>query len=777
MVLRCRPGLTPAVAAAIYLALTSSLEKASAVIEFHLDARSGVPTYLQLVQQVRQAVRLGVLPPGRPAADREGGRRQPRDQPEHGAEGVPRARPRGARRGAARASGRSSRADAAAAAARRCQALRARSALGRAGARGRARRRGHRGAVRATRVRRRRSRGSHERRRARAPHGLGKRYGSTWALRDCSLEIPAGSVTALVGPNGAGKTTLLQLAVGLAPPSAGDVRVLGLSPRDDAAAVLPRLGFVAQEHPLYRGFTIAETLELGRRLNPGWDDALARRPGSSGSGCRSKQKVGKLSGGQQAQVALTLALAKRPELLLLDEPVASLDPLARREFLRAVMEAVAETGMTVMLSSHIVADLERVCDHLVILRRAAHAARGPIDEIVREPPAADRPARRRRGGRARARRDPREPHRAADDAPRPRERPRVRRALGAPRGRPRGHRPRLPRPGRGGARPRPERRCSVTWLGWRQQRTETLIAGGDARSSLAAAAAPDRAPDGLRVPPRRPRRLPRRLGHGLVRRGDQRLHDRFERLGNLVPWLTLLPGLIGVLFAAPFVARARERHVPARLDAEHHAPALDRGKLGLRSARRLVAAVALTLFLTWWRTPFVHLQGRMDSRDLRLEGTVVTATRSSRSGSRSRSASLWRRAVPALVVAFFAYFAARLFVDMWLRQRLVAPDSATWKMTGPQPANFRNAWVLNAFPSDRLGNPARPFFGCVSATRGNAKLLDPSCLAAHGAGFTHAVYEPASRFWLLQGLETSLFAGVALALIALAAWWTHERVA
>ena len=210
---------------------------------------------------------------------------------------------------------------------------------------------------------------------------LGKRYGSSWALRDCTLEIPTGTVTALVGPNGAGKTTLLQLAVGLSEPTAGEVRVFGLSPRRDAKTVLPRIGFLAQDHPLYKGFTIAETLKLGRKLNPTWAGEVASGR-IEALGLPLGQKVGKLSGGQQAQVALTVALAKRPELLLLDEPVASLDPLARREFLQSVMEVVAETGMTVILSSHIIADLERVCDHLVILSKARVQLAGPIDEIV-----------------------------------------------------------------------------------------------------------------------------------------------------------------------------------------------------------------------------------------------------------------------------------------------------------------------------------------------------------------------------------------------------------
>ena len=210
---------------------------------------------------------------------------------------------------------------------------------------------------------------------------LGKRYGSFWALQDCTVQIPVGSVTALVGPNGAGKTTLLHLAVGLSEPSAGQVRVLGASPQRDAADVLPRVGFVAQEHPLYGGFSVAETLRLGRELNPSWDEGVARGRVEA-LGLPLGKKVGTLSGGQRAQIALTLALAKRPELLLLDEPVASLDPLARREFLQSVMEAVAETGMTVLLSSHLVADLERVCDHLVILANGHTQLVGPIEEIL-----------------------------------------------------------------------------------------------------------------------------------------------------------------------------------------------------------------------------------------------------------------------------------------------------------------------------------------------------------------------------------------------------------
>ena len=211
---------------------------------------------------------------------------------------------------------------------------------------------------------------------------LGRRYGRRWALRDCSFSLPAGRVAALVGPNGAGKTTLLHLGVGLLAPSSGSVRVWDADPWRKPKTVLPRIGFVAQDHPLYGGFSVGDLLTLGRKLNPRWDGELALRR-LRRLGIPLDQRAGKLSGGQQAQVALALALAKRPELMLLDEPLASLDPLARREFLRTLTEAVEEQGLTVLLSSHIVGDLERVCDYLIILSAAQVQIAGDIAGIVR----------------------------------------------------------------------------------------------------------------------------------------------------------------------------------------------------------------------------------------------------------------------------------------------------------------------------------------------------------------------------------------------------------
>jgi ABC-2 type transport system ATP-binding protein len=211
--------------------------------------------------------------------------------------------------------------------------------------------------------------------------GLGKRYGRKWALRDCTLELPAGCVAALVGPNGAGKTTLLHLAVGLAAPSAGSVRVLGASARERPDLVLPRVGFVAQEHPLYRRFRLREMLKACAKLNHDWDQGFALRR-LERLRIPLDQRIETLSGGQQAQVALTLALGKRPDLLVLDEPVAALDPLARREFLQLLMEAVADGGLTVLLSSHILQDLERVCDYMILLSASEVQLAAPIDDIV-----------------------------------------------------------------------------------------------------------------------------------------------------------------------------------------------------------------------------------------------------------------------------------------------------------------------------------------------------------------------------------------------------------
>jgi ABC-2 type transport system ATP-binding protein len=211
-------------------------------------------------------------------------------------------------------------------------------------------------------------------------HGLGKRYKRRTALSDCTLSVPAGHVTGLVGPNGAGKTTLLSLAVGLLTPTSGTIEVLGGRPAAGPAQ-LAKVGFVAQDAPVYAGLSVADHLRLGARMNPGWDGGLARRR-ISDLGLDPAQKAGKLSGGQRAQLALTLAIAKRPELLILDEPIASLDPLARREFLQMLMEVTAEQGLSMVMSSHLISDLERICDYLIVLAASEVRVAGEVERLL-----------------------------------------------------------------------------------------------------------------------------------------------------------------------------------------------------------------------------------------------------------------------------------------------------------------------------------------------------------------------------------------------------------
>ena len=212
-----------------------------------------------------------------------------------------------------------------------------------------------------------------------AASGLGKRYRRRWALSGCTLEIPAGRVVGLVGPNGAGKTTLLHLAAGLIAPTTGTLEVLGGRP-GDGPVQLARVGFVAQDTPVYPGLSVGGHLRMAGYLNPGWDAAEAGRRIEQ-LGIDQRQRAG-LSGGQRAQLALALAVAKRPDLLILDEPVASLDPLARREFLRSVAGTVAGRGTNVVLSSHLVADLELICDYLVVLVASRVRLAGDIAELL-----------------------------------------------------------------------------------------------------------------------------------------------------------------------------------------------------------------------------------------------------------------------------------------------------------------------------------------------------------------------------------------------------------
>ena len=210
---------------------------------------------------------------------------------------------------------------------------------------------------------------------------LGRRYGKQWGMRDCTIEVPAGAVAALVGPNGAGKTTLLEMVIGLLAPTEGQVSVFGETSRAETPEALARVGYVAQDHPLYRDFSVADMFHLGRAMNPSWDQKLAAARMEK-LDIPLKRKVKQLSGGQQAQVSLTMALAKRAPLLVLDEPVSSLDPIARLEFMRDVMALAADTTLTFLISSHVVSELERFCDWLIILAGGYVQLAGPADDLL-----------------------------------------------------------------------------------------------------------------------------------------------------------------------------------------------------------------------------------------------------------------------------------------------------------------------------------------------------------------------------------------------------------
>jgi ABC-2 type transport system ATP-binding protein len=207
---------------------------------------------------------------------------------------------------------------------------------------------------------------------------LGKRFRRGWAVRDCTLSIPERAIVGLAGPNGAGKSTLLSLAIALLAPTEGEISVLGRDPWREPET-LQDVGYVAQDAPLYRFFTVGETLGYARRMNARWDPAIARR---SVEDLPPDRRVSALSAGERARLALAVALGKRPTLLLLDEPFARLDPRAGREFLQMLMDAVTEIGATVLVASHVVADIERIADHIVLLSEGRVRLEGNVEGLL-----------------------------------------------------------------------------------------------------------------------------------------------------------------------------------------------------------------------------------------------------------------------------------------------------------------------------------------------------------------------------------------------------------
>jgi hypothetical protein len=320
----------------------------------------------------------------------------------------------------------------------------------------------------------------------------------------------------------------------------------------------------------------------------------------------------------------------------------------------------------------------------------------------------------------------------------------------------------------------------MTWVSWRRQRTETLIA-----AAILVLLAAVLVPTGIQMANAYDHDgLSACLGQsttGVCNQAVQSFISRFEGLGNLVAWFTVVPGLIGVLLAAPFVVELENGTYRLAWTQSITRGRWIATKLGVAVGAALVAALALIILVTWWRTPFVHLNGRMASSEFDFEGTVALGYTLFALGLGLAVGVVWRRAVPAMVVAFAGYMAARIFVDTWLRQHLVTPLQATWSVTRrSEPASLYHAWVITEGPSDKLGHQqAAHLFAAPCPGPGGPPVprVKGACLSEHGANYMHAVYEPATRFWLLQGVETALFGGIALVLILFAAWWTHQRTA
>lgn len=315
----------------------------------------------------------------------------------------------------------------------------------------------------------------------------------------------------------------------------------------------------------------------------------------------------------------------------------------------------------------------------------------------------------------------------------------------------------------------------MIWVGWRLQRTETVIAAG-----ILVLLAALLVPTGLHMAS---------VYHhdGLASCASLGTHDcnfaiddftrRFENLGGLLGWFNLVPGLIGVLLATPLILELENGTYRLAWTQSVTRRRWLVSRFGLVCGAAVLAGLALTVLMTWWRTPLDHLHGRMGTNVFDFEGTVVVAYVLFAVGLALAVGVVWRRTVPALVAGFVGYTAARIFVQASLRKRYETPLSSTWSR-GSSP-DLSRAWVLSEGPSNRLGHPLPNTFDvlqlCSRAVNGSVRAIDPSCLAKHGAGYNHAVYQPASRFWLFQGIETALFGGVALALILFAAWWIHER--
>jgi hypothetical protein len=317
----------------------------------------------------------------------------------------------------------------------------------------------------------------------------------------------------------------------------------------------------------------------------------------------------------------------------------------------------------------------------------------------------------------------------------------------------------------------------VSWVGWRLQRTETLVAFG-----ILALLAAFLVPTGLHMASVYDHNgLATCIGNNTSTCSNavESFTGRFQRLADVLGWVNLIPGLIGVLLAAPLLLDLENGTYRLAWTQSITRRRWLAGKLGLSIAAALLAALAIVVLMTWWRAPFDHLHGRMDRIAFDLEGTAPFGYILFALGLTLAVGVLTRRTVPALIVGFAGYVVAHLAIEGWVRQHYRPPLTATWpaKQDGP---DLSHAWLLFERPSDKLGHPLHfslALRDCISPTLRRIGAIDYACLAHKGAGYTHAVFQPAGRFWEFQAIETALFGGVAILLILFAAWWIHNRVA
>jgi ABC-2 type transport system ATP-binding protein len=631
--------------------------------------------------------------------------------------------------------------------------------------------------------------------------GLGRRFGTQWALRECTLTIPQGHLVALVGPNGAGKSTLLNLVMGLTTPTAGRVTVLGGLPAGSPGA-LDGIGYVAQDMPLHRSYSVGDTVHLARNLNRHFDSAYARRRLAE-LGLADRQKAGSLSGGQRAQLALTLALARHPSLLVLDEPTAPLDPLARHDFMATVMTAMAEDGLTVVLSSHLLSELERVADHLVLIAGGLVRVDGDVDDLLAghrmvTTLRSDAPPPGLGGHRVQCRGSADAP---ADPAPRGRRtaRPRRRGAVGRHRGAGHGLPPgecaaAPPRPGRSNpmttlaAAPRAEIRAvswsRLTWVVVRRYRS-TLLGVGVLVGLLAAyllitGHATHAAYEKVAAcrPPADSPSCQLRWNEFVSTRGQQ---------GVIGALLLFVPGLVGAFVGAQALGRELESGVYRFTWTQGV------GRMRWALAMIVPAAVGvavvlggLGLVVSWANRPLIEsgFTHRLEPSLFPTAGVAVVGWGLLAFSGGVLAGLLLRRVIPAILSTFAVWFGLAYLASR-VRLHLLTPLTTTHDL-GATDIELKLGWTKNgvAVGYAELNKALESLGATVSGDgirtqvgRGGQGGQDPLVyLREHGYRMLHT-YQPDSRYWPLQWIEVGWLVALSVALVGMALWLLQRRSA